>query len=176
MKKRIVIVGAGGSGKDYLASKLTDLGYEKSVNYTTRPPRDTEEDGKDYHYITKKEFKQMIKEGEFHEYTEFNKWFYGTSVYSWLNCSVFIATPSGISKIKEEDRKECFIVYLNISESIRRDRISKRSDADSIERRIAADREDFKDFKDFDFLVEDNEFDFWNIINAWNEEKAAEML
>ena len=67
-------------------------------------------------------------------------------------------TPSGIAKLLPEDRKESLIVYLDIDEETRRLRLLGRRDADSVERRLKADDEDFENFNDFDHRIVDPEF------------------
>jgi len=71
---------------------------------------------------------------------------------------LFIMTPSGISKLKPEDREESFIVYIDIPEKVRRERLLKRNDADNVERRLAADDKDFENFIDFDSRITDPDF------------------
>lgn len=170
MRKRIILVGKGGSGKDYLAKKLIEKGYLKDISCTTRPKRDTEEFGIDYHFLTKDQFDNMYLDGKFYETADFNSWSYGTTQASWDRNQVFIMTPSGVAKIKPEDRKDCFIVYLDIPEDIRRERIALRSDADLVERRIEADRMDFENYTNYDFSIQDSKFDSNLIIDAWKSE------
>jgi len=67
-------------------------------------------------------------------------------------------TPSGISKLKPEDRKESFIVYVDIREDIRRERLLKRNDVDNVDRRLSADEKDFENFTDFDHRIADPNF------------------
>ena len=67
-------------------------------------------------------------------------------------------TPSGIAKLLPEDRSESLIVYLDIDEETRRSRLLGRRDADSVERRLKADDEDFENFNDFDHRIVDPEF------------------
>ena len=64
-------------------------------------------------------------------------------------------TPSGISQLSKEDREESIIVYVNVSESIRRERMGKRRDADDVVRRIKADEIDFENFNDYDHVIAD---------------------
>jgi len=68
-------------------------------------------------------------------------------------------TPDEFSNINPELRKVCFVVYLDIDRIIREYRLFKRRDMnDSITRRLDADEEDFKDFKDYDLKITDPEF------------------
>jgi guanylate kinase len=50
MKGKIIIVGPGGSGKDFLRKKMVDKGFEYGVSFTSRPPREGEKEGIDYYY------------------------------------------------------------------------------------------------------------------------------
>ena len=68
-------------------------------------------------------------------------------------------TPSGLANMKQEDRIESFVVYLDIEESIRKIRLLSRNDADNVDRRLGADTQDFIEFKGYDFLVSDPFFD-----------------
>jgi guanylate kinase len=156
--KRVIIVGKGGSGKDYLRKKLEKRGFKYCVSYTSRPPRDGEKDGIDYHFIDMKQADIMIEKEEFYEYVVFNQWIYGTSIEGFYSSNLFIMTPSGLSKIKDVDRKESMVIYLDINEEVRKDRLSKRNDADKIERRLKADKNDFLHFTDFDLRITDPNF------------------
>jgi guanylate kinase len=67
-------------------------------------------------------------------------------------------TPHGISHIDPNDRKNTFIMYLDMKLGVRQRRLAQRSDADSVERRLAADDRDFADFKDFDIKITNHDF------------------
>lgn len=153
MKKRIILVGAGASGKDYFRNYLNNLEEKLDVSYTTRPSRKGEVVGYTYNYISEEDFLDLRASGFFLEAVEFNGWHYGTSLANWSSKSVFIMTPSGTKHIPASDRKNCIFVYFDMPINIRKKRLAKRSDADSADRRIKADEEDFKDFKDFDIRV-----------------------
>jgi guanylate kinase len=158
-KSRIVLCGKAASGKDHLRQILEGRGFSYGISYTTRPPRSGEVDGKDYYFIDESEFQSLIDEKFFYEHVSFNGWFYGTSREQWYETDdVFIMTPSGISKIKVEDRKSTFIIYIDIPIEVRRERLSKRSDADSVDRRLEADENDFKHYTDFDIRINDHKF------------------
>jgi dephospho-CoA kinase len=64
-------------------------------------------------------------------------------------------TPSGIAKLHQKDRSESFILYLDIDLEVRRARMQNRNDADSVERRLKTDSEDFSDFVNFDLSITD---------------------
>ena len=80
MGKLIVISGASGVGKGTvmkaMMEKRKDLFF--SVSATTRPPRPGEVDGKDYYFVTRQDFEELIRRGEMLEYDEHAKNYYGT--------------------------------------------------------------------------------------------------
>jgi guanylate kinase len=77
-----IISAPSGSGKSTLVSQLRTLveGLEFSISYTTRPPRGSEEDGREYHFTTRETFEQMIAEGKFLEWAEVFGNYYGTAL------------------------------------------------------------------------------------------------
>jgi len=167
--KRIILVGKGGSGKDYLRKELQNLGYKYCISHTTRPPRTEEVEGKDYHFISlDTAIRKFILEEKFYEWVVFNEWIYGTSLDEFYSSNLFIMTPSGIAKLKTEDRKESYIIYLDIDEKTRKERLSLRNDADILERRLAADKLDFDGFDDFDFSIKDPLFDTQLVISKFS--------
>lgn len=156
MKKRLIIVGKGGSGKDHMRKMLQDQGFRYCISHTTRPPRKEETNGDDYFFISlDSAIHDFILKDKFYEYVIFNEWLYGTSKEQFERSNLFIMTPSGISKMDQKDRDESLIVYLDIVEPIRKHRLLLRRDADDVERRLKADESDFKDFKNFDERITD---------------------
>jgi len=65
-----IISAPSGSGKSTLVNRLRLLvtNLEFSVSYTTRAPRGTEQQDREYHYISRTRFQEMIQQGEFLEY------------------------------------------------------------------------------------------------------------
>lgn len=83
MSKGIVVIlsGASSVGKGAIRDLLLkdpDLKLFYSVSETTRPQRPDEVDGKDYYFVTYKEFAESVRNKELLEYTEFNGYYYGT--------------------------------------------------------------------------------------------------
>lgn len=77
-----IISAPSGSGKSTLVSQLRTLveGLEFSVSYTTRQPRGSEEDGREYHFTTRVEFERMIAADDFLESAEVFGNYYGTAL------------------------------------------------------------------------------------------------
>lgn len=65
------LIGYTASGKTVIAKELEKLDYKRMVTYTTRNIRPNEIDGFDYHFISKCDFLQKIKEGFFAEFTSY---------------------------------------------------------------------------------------------------------
>ena len=78
--KLVVISGASGVGKGTVLMRMMELREDLifSVSATTRPPRPNEVDGVHYYFVTREKFEDMIAKGEFLEYDEHAKNYYGT--------------------------------------------------------------------------------------------------
>jgi len=160
----IAIVGKGGSGKDYMTNLIVkNFVSRKAVFHTTRPARIGEVDGKDYHFV-----KEVPKSGMLTVDT-FLDCDYGLSeseitsdtsgIIAERGFTVVILTPKGVKDLRKKlsKNRRLVVVYLAISERIRRARLLKREDVhdSDVERRIFADDRDFKDFKVFNVLMTD---------------------
>ena len=143
----ITLSGVSCSGKSTILKQLALIGYDPVISYTTRPMRDGEQDGVDYHYITNDEFKDLRAEGFFAETTEYNidsnkTWMYGTAKRDLSDNKIAILNPDGLFLLIADD-----VTIWN--------RLRQRGD-DSIEanRRIKADKEDFSDINSYvDFAI-----------------------
>ncbi len=76
-----IISAPSGSGKSTLVGELRKYveGLEFSVSYTTRTPRGSEEDGREYHFVSRDRFEQMISADAFLEYADVFGNYYGTA-------------------------------------------------------------------------------------------------
>ena len=76
----VIVSGFSGAGKGTIVKGLLEKydNYSVSVSATTRAPRAGEVDGRDYFFISREEFEQRIKEGDFLEYNEYSGNYYGT--------------------------------------------------------------------------------------------------
>jgi guanylate kinase len=77
-----IISAPSGSGKSTLVSQLRTLveGLDFSISFTTRAPRGSEEDGREYHFTTREQFERMIAAGDFLEWAEVFGNYYGTAL------------------------------------------------------------------------------------------------
>lgn len=83
MKGNLIIISSpSGGGKGTLIKEILKIvpkiGY--SVSFTTRKMRDSEQNGRDYFFVSREEFVALIEAGEFLEFAEVHGNFYGTSI------------------------------------------------------------------------------------------------
>ena len=78
----VILSSPSGAGKTTLVKLLSKTkNYNISISHTTRKPRSNEVNGKDYYFISYKEFEYLVKKNEFLEHAKvFNNW-YGTSEF-----------------------------------------------------------------------------------------------
>ena len=75
-----IVTGPSGVGKNTIIEAMsTDLDFYFSVSHTTRPQREREIDGKDYHFVTEEEFKSLVDDNLMIEYEQYGGFYYGTS-------------------------------------------------------------------------------------------------
>ncbi|XP_055519707.1 guanylate kinase-like isoform X3 [Leucoraja erinacea] len=114
----VVISGPSGAGKSTLLKILfkeyaTIFGF--SVSHTTRSPRTGEENGKDYHFVSREEMLRGIAAGEFVESAEFSGHLYGTSkaavqtVLSKNQICILDIDMQGVRNIKKTDWSAIYI-------------------------------------------------------------------
>jgi guanylate kinase len=163
-QEKMIILGPSGSGKDYLRTELLKFGLRYSPKFTTRPPRSQEVDGVDYLFIEESKFQELNDNYDIKVSETFiingDEWRYGITKENWNNNQIFIMTCGEFNQLTSDDRKNCFVVYLNIDEETRKTRLLERKDYnDSIERRIHADEKDFEGFTNYDLSITDPEFE-----------------
>lgn len=160
----IAFMGEAGSGKDTIVkaimSKYPDM-YHEIVSCTTRPPREGEQNGINYHFLNIDEFTNRLLNNDMLEATQFNGWFYGTSLSSLsedkVNIGVF--NPAGVRSIMDENI-DLKVYYVRASDKERLLRQLNREinpNVEEILRRAAADKKDFSDLEDIPYIEIYNE-------------------
>lgn len=151
----IAIMGKAGSGKDtLLKALLQELTFTNIarpiISCTTRPIREGEVDGVDYHYLTKEQFTDQVLNGDMLEATVFNNWCYGTSLtnlsQNHLNIGVF--NPEGVEILRDNIHINLFVIYIQADDKTRLLRQLNREgnpDCHEIVRRFGTDETDFND-------------------------------
>ena len=156
---KLILVGKGASGKDHLKKRLVSQGFSSGVSCTTRPPRNGEEEGVDYYFMTRDKFNSIIESGDMLEYMEFNGWLYGLTISEFEQSDVMIMSKDGLDMLPSEYRKRCVVIYLDVDRLTRVERLNARKDVnDSIIRRLKADEKQFSNFEDYDIRIKNNDF------------------
>lgn len=159
MANKLVLVGKAASGKDYLRKRLMDKGLNYGVSHTTRPPRVGEVDGKDYYFVSEQEFLNIVNAGGMVEYQQFAGWYYGMAEFEWETADIVILNVEALDQLSEETRNECTVIYLDIPIDVRENRMLERNDTDDSHlRRLAADEEQFRGFKNYDIRITNPDF------------------
>lgn len=160
--KILALFGESGAGKDTLKEIIVSREHLNNiVNTTTRPIREGEVNGVNYHFIEPVQFAEKVLNGDFIEATEFNNWFYGTSITELakdvVNVGVF--NIYGIECMLQDPRLEVHPVYVKTSDKLRLLRALEREESPNCQeicRRFLADKKDFADIE-FEYDVVDND-------------------
>lgn len=170
--KLIVFSAPSGSGKTTIVRHL--LGIKKlnlafSISATSRERRGNEIDGKDYYFLTSKEFKQKIKNGEFLEWEEvYRDNFYGTlkseveRIWALGKHVIFDIDVSGGLRIKRKFPEETLAVFVkppSIDELKIRLKKRQTESNDKINMRIAKASAELATAPLFDVIVENGNLD-----------------
>ncbi|XP_077439778.1 guanylate kinase 1b isoform X2 [Vanacampus margaritifer] len=163
----VVLSGPSGAGKSTLMKRLMKdhegvFGF--SVSHTTRNPRPGEENGKDYHFITREAMQEGIQRGDFIENAEFSGNMYGTSkaaiedVQAQNLICILDVDIQGVRRIKETDLNPIYISIQAPSMEILEKRLRDRQteSEDSLQKRLEAARIDMELSKEpgvFDVVI-----------------------
>ena len=155
----LALIGKAGAGKDTIQNVTCEAHpgiFHKIISHTTRPPRDNEIDGKDYHFTDIPDFTRRMLNCDMLEATEFRGWFYGTSMESLdvdkINIGVF--NPAGVLAMLETPGIDVKVIYVDTDDKTRLLRYLNRSenpDCAEMCRRYYADEQDFADL-DFEYV------------------------
>lgn len=148
--KIIALIGKSSAGKDLLLRIVAgqNPNLHEIISCTSRPPRSNETQGVNYHFISDKEFEEMIADGQMLECTVFNGWYYGTAFNDLdkdkINIGVF--NPAGIKMLRNRKDVELKVFYITANDKSRVIRQLQREENPNIEevfRRYLTDKEDF---------------------------------
>ena len=163
-----VVTGPSGSGKStILRHVLKDMRSVRfSVSHTTRPPRESEEDGREYHFISEAEFKKMIGRRAFLEWAVVHGHYYGTSRSEILRPArtsdiILDIDVQGARQIRERFPKAVFVFILPPGAAELKRRLRDRGDESpaSIRRRLRDGRSEIREAARFDYIVVNDRLD-----------------
>jgi guanylate kinase len=153
----LVLTGPSASGKTEVSKILIEKYHlKKLITYTTRPIREHEKNGVDYHFISVPEFLKMKENNEFVETTFYNNNYYGSRKSDIAPEKLAILDPNGVNQYYTAMDKKIVSIFLDAPEDVRKERMFKRKDPfDTIERRIISDRDVFRKdtYLKLDFVV-----------------------
>jgi guanylate kinase len=164
LKPLVFIISApSGSGKSTLTNDLLKLvpNLEFSISYTTRAPRGSEQNGKQYHFISLEEFNRMIAAGEFLEYAKVHGNCYGTAREFLRQAGrkgydlILDIDVQGAAQIKRNLTDALSIFVLPPDRQTLEWRLSNRSEdsADVIQRRLVAATREIEEYEKYDYVL-----------------------
>ena len=153
-----------GAGKTTLVKKISrNKNYTVSVSHTTRPPRPNEKNGKDYFFVSKNQFKKLIKKKEFLEHAKVFDNYYGSSkklvidqIKKGKNI-VFDIDWQGTKQIRNKRLKyrllTVFILPPSKKELMNRLIKREKKNMKTVKKRMKEFKKDLSRWKEYDFIV-----------------------
>jgi guanylate kinase len=158
-----VVSSPSGGGKGTLIqrvlSRLQNLSY--SVSYTTRKPRNGEVNGREYFFVTREQFSQMVERDDFLEWATVHKHLYGTSRsqvardVSLGRDIVLEVDVQGAASIRNLVQDAVSVFILPPSLEVLRERLIARGtdSAEELSVRLRNAPEELKAYKTFDYVI-----------------------
>ena len=186
--KIIVLTGMSCAGKDTIRRELEKdcYGYINIVSHTSRPMRENEIEGVDYHFVSKEQFNDMIDNNEMIEYRNYetnwngrsDTWFYGVKKFVPMNCYNYVIVMDLMgaeSIIRHFGEDNCVLIYLTAPDDERRKRAIRRGSFDETEwnRRLIADYKDFS-FANLNSFMHRHKV--WQIDNTLNGDNSIREI
>lgn len=162
-----VVSSPSGGGKGTLIQRVLEVveNLSYSVSYTTRSPRPTEENGREYFFVDKAEFEEMVTDGEFLEWACVHGNYYGTS-----RRQIAEKTAAGIDIVLEVDVQGAASVRQLLMDSVSvfilppsyeelKGRLCARGTdtAESLEVRLRNAPEELRQYSSFDYVIINDE-------------------
>jgi len=164
----LIISSPSGAGKTTLTNRLRDSIVELrfSVSHTTRAPRINEQDGREYHFVSRAAFIQLIQNGEFLEWAEVHGNLYGTSrkeleLAQGQRGIIFDIDHQGARQIRsrQPEAVSIFILPPNMDILLHRLRGRASEDEATVQRRFSAAREEITHYGMFDYVLVNDDLD-----------------
>ncbi|MBA2943053.1 guanylate kinase [Paenibacillus sp. CGMCC 1.16610] len=150
-----VFTGPHGAGRKTVAEMSgSTLGMKQVISYTTRPPRATEEDGQDYHFISPAQFVQAQANGEFIEVSTVNDHLYGIKsadieqMFEHSGSIYLILNRFGAETLKKHYGDHVVLVFIYAQRNILEERMRESGDSEEIIQKYLSYYEDELAFRD----------------------------
>jgi guanylate kinase len=162
-----IISAPSGSGKSTLVNEVRKqlTGIEFSVSWTTRPPRGSEQNGREYHFTTREGFERMVAEDEFLEHAEVFSNYYGTARASLeqARCDghdlVLDIDVQGAAQVRAKMPDAVSIFVLPPNPKVLRTRLRNRSRAEGVVdeaevyRRLSEARKEIENYREYGYIL-----------------------
>jgi guanylate kinase len=158
-----IISAPSGSGKSTLVNELlkTVSDLEFSISYTTRDPRGSETNGRQYYFVSHSEFEKMIRDGEFLEHAEFDGNLYGTARRFLHEAEqsgrdlLLDIDVQGAAQIQQKLTNATSIFILPPNRKILVERLRKRGEDryEVIQRRVAAATREIENYDRYSYIL-----------------------
>ena len=159
-----ILSSPSGAGKTTLVKKISkNKNFSVSVSHTTRLPRPNEKNGKDYFFISKNNFKKLIKKGEFIEHAKVFDNYYGSSkklVINQLKMGkniIFDIDWQGTRQIRNKNLNykllTIFILPPSRSELLNRLMKREKNNTKTVKKRMKEFKKDLSRWKEYDYVV-----------------------
>jgi guanylate kinase len=163
-----IVSSPSGGGKTTLVKALLEAEPELrlSVSYTTRAPRPGEINGREYHFVTQREFQRMLEAGEFLESAVVHGNHYGTS-QKWIERELADGRDvlleidwQGAQQVRRLMRQAVSIFILPPSPEVLAARLKGRGQdsPDVVQRRLAAARDEISHVSEYDYVIINEDF------------------
>ena len=160
----LIVSGPSGCGKSTLLKRVYEQidNFQFSISSTTREPRAGEKDGVDYYFISKEEFEEGIKKGDFLEWANVHGNYYGTSLKPIKKAVqkgklvIFDIDVQGhniVRKKLENILTSVFITTPSLKELEKRLNSRNTDSKEVIQRRVENAKTEIKSFKKYDYLI-----------------------
>lgn len=139
-----IISAPSGSGKSTLVNELRSMvpNLEFSISYTTRPPRGSEHNGREYYFIDRPEFDRMIEEDQFLEFAEVFGYYYGTASRALENAKasgkdlLLDIDVQGAAQVRKKAPDAVSIFVMPPNRAILEQRLRNRSQSDNVDPKV----------------------------------------
>ena len=166
----VILSSPSGAGKTTLVKKISiEKNFKISISHTTRKPRTNEVNGKDYFFVNKEEFKNLVDKGEFLEHAKVFENYYGSTkskVIERLKKGenvIFDIDWQGTEQIKKKNLNykliSFFILPPRKTELFNRLKNRDMKDKNIVEERMKQFNEDINHWENYDFVVINDNID-----------------
>ncbi|MDX2054093.1 MAG: guanylate kinase [Polyangiaceae bacterium] len=164
----LIVSSPSGAGKTTLTARLLKSieNVRFSISHTTRKPRGNEENGREYHFVTRPEFEHLIAQEEFVEWAEVHGNLYGTSKRELESASsargiLFDIDHQGARQIKSSrpDAVGVFILPPSMDVLLKRLRGRASEDEETVQRRFNVARTEIAHYGLFDYVLVNDDLD-----------------